>query len=1230
MDNTVNSPTNITDGYLRDPADTFHDFFKTSRCPRDPEIGKSIITQDEQTGEYYFKLDNTTQFKIDRELIDKSRGVFNKMKDDAVTNIEEKIMDIYAGVYPQLLDETTVRFERGNDVINYEMLLKELLTPDEMNAQEYGIGIIIDCGQVKRFEKMLEFPNKIYHNAMDKNIRTYNLIPVCANWDEATKTLKNSYHIDIIPHQGTHDVIIGGTNISFQLKSFQDYNKEFPVQGTAGKLPLDKLNINNVHIAFHNQKGHQFHTILPHVAMKNDVFNFSVTNMCPAVTTNKDDIDTTKYIMLHKLKNVVFVEPEQDKSLKDIKDLLNMSAADRKMLLFNVKRSMDSGQVELVNYLNTNRGKYGIFVHTGMDGNGKATFAQNKSLNILSTEFVQSLIDGQRSPTDIPKKLALEQEYISRAYTAIPEGNTTPLAMIPRIDKYVLYTCDRLCYLKAKLMNVPAVYFFQDKLKVYKGVSKTNAEIFAETLLKYREDVTQVIPSVANMTPETQRQLEVFREQAYNKIENTAAIFANNIEANRNVSENILSAWNIRITSLRTYAENDKSGSTFAEAKKEVIGSLEKVYGDFLNTLNIVIATLFNALENYFNPSDYTNSTAYLRKLGLTEEIYSAVQKVYNKAGLGADTYMSDNMTMKEKIDNIIVTFGLSDKKQTMRAQSSSQSLSTIDDGGVMRYLRTMMNNVASYVKNRFPIYLSDPSKDLEYKRDVYVSEENTNNDVKTIIENASSLRKLQQYHDILFFRRAAEPTTFTAEDTYLKSLATPEASNNDDLVFKPPYATKGKQVITVNVLDTFTPAIVHVCKQLDIDIESILELCVRIFKTPLGKNEIAALDPSYTKNVKWAIDLLEVIDICFKKVRVPSGQEASIIATMRQCANLFNTTALFFMNDLNNMTSYISETLLGVSSPQKPSLEGGGSSSPQIYLTPEQTANYLLSDISPPTGPPIRIPLFMGNSQRAMDVVEDVNHSLSLFRSVFADRITPEGYQAIIDAINNNFEMAINNYETEKNAMQSSYAALHWELPDLYAYYLRYTVVYSFLKYPSVDALISGLYEKMKQQTWNNAKYNVPYPREAKRAKQDDANAPTQLFEDTNGDDNDTTMWIGGEKRKRTSGEYQGPSDIINPEIKEVVAQWLLETLRGSPDKSDAENVDKSMFQQIEGSLLFDTLCLGVHIHKEMVHMPEEGEASSFGGGGVSKTNVKNKLSVMTLKDYFDKYFPVYSRLYY
>jgi hypothetical protein len=180
------------------------------------------------------------------------------------------------------------------------------------------------------------------------------------------------------------------------------------------------------------------------------------------------------------------------------------------------------------------------------------------------------------------------------------------------------------------------------------------------------------------------------------------------------------------------------------------------------------------------------------------------------------------------------------------------------------------------------------------------------------------------------------------------------------------------------------------------------------------------------------------------------------------------------------------------------------------------------------------------------------------------------------------------------------------------------------------VDALISGLYEKMKQQTWNNAKYNVPYPREAKRAKQDDANAPTQLFEDTNGDDNGTTMWIGGEKRKRTSGEYQGPSDIINPEIKEVVAQWLLETLRGSPDKSDAENVDKSMFQQIEGSLLFDTLCLGVHIHKEMVHMPEEGEASSFGGGGVSKTNVKNKLSVMTLKDYFDKYFPVYSRLYY
>jgi hypothetical protein len=135
---------------------------------------------------------------------------------------------------------------------------------------------------------------------------------------------------------------------------------------------------------------------------------------------------------------------------------------------------MDAGQVELTNWLNKSEG-YKLVITEALDG-------KNKKVHSLAASKI-SILDPQTLHDNIVKnKYVVPRPDLEKA--VIQPGTQDGSKLIPRIDKFVLFTCDRLCYLKAKLLKVPAVYVnaTMNQIRVFQGISKPKEEIFVETV----------------------------------------------------------------------------------------------------------------------------------------------------------------------------------------------------------------------------------------------------------------------------------------------------------------------------------------------------------------------------------------------------------------------------------------------------------------------------------------------------------------------------------------------------------------------------------------------------------------------------------------------------------------------------------------------------------------------------------------------------------------------------
>lgn len=473
--------TQTLETYHREPADTIHDFFKTSRCDA-TDFGSKLL--DAQYNFYVEAKEVFSSSNIPRKVRDAFQSLMSEIYTNNISDVEGKTMNIYNVLFPNITEESVDVIKNLKEDELMRLVQDRLLTKEERENQ-IGVGIIIDCGMKGRLLNRFAF--------VDRETQTlksyphmapfYNLLPICANWDEATKVKKRAYCVDIVPTEKLQKIPIYGTNLFFQLHSYMSYHNMLETaSGYQGNLNLQMLDINNLGVTFHDD-NQETTTIIPHSLLKNEFFRLTVKNMCVDVKNyNKDTIPRPEqYLAFDALKHF---EPTTKADYQArMQRLVTKERRDKNNVFFNFKRSMDAGQVELVHWLNHNR-EYNLFVNTAYDDRGGISFAQGKIKGLLTTAYLQDIL---RHPEKL-KESALDpssRDYLTKGFIHVGEDN--PGAVIPKIDKYALVTCDRLCYLKAKLMNVPAIYVAGNIMKVFQVETVEPKEMYERKVGYYHD-----------------------------------------------------------------------------------------------------------------------------------------------------------------------------------------------------------------------------------------------------------------------------------------------------------------------------------------------------------------------------------------------------------------------------------------------------------------------------------------------------------------------------------------------------------------------------------------------------------------------------------------------------------------------------------------------------------------------------------------------------------------------
>ena len=473
---------------LRELADSFHDFSKDRGCENYRGVGTDLI---ELIGNsYIFKVDEITKEHLPDPV--KLKEIYEKLYNEGkLADIENKVVAYYHEKYPELNDDKEC----------YEFTDVANILAETSETSDYGIGIINDYGlsskTTSEYFDDVDFKWEPRSGTKQSDLgkaHYYNLHPICCDWDMAPKTTSKAFNIDIIPKGNiATDLCVYGTNVSFKFDSFESYNKK---NDFIGAIDLKYLNINNIQFNICLQSTEQCNTrLIPHSFLKDKkILNLSVPNMClNAITINrKQDIDIHNFFDPNK-KLPFRIEKVILKDVYDtFKKIFSNDAQNQHKVFYNAKRSMDAGQVELIYELNRSIAsvvtddKYQFIVNCIRNENGNVIFNSDYIKEIVS---VEGLIKILKNPNHLDNKKTTD--YVTKGFI---DGNNMLEKVIPHpLKKFVLFTGDRLCYLKAKLMNVPSVLVTRAGYKVFAGKTRTPDEIIQEFTNKILKNKTNYL-----------------------------------------------------------------------------------------------------------------------------------------------------------------------------------------------------------------------------------------------------------------------------------------------------------------------------------------------------------------------------------------------------------------------------------------------------------------------------------------------------------------------------------------------------------------------------------------------------------------------------------------------------------------------------------------------------------------------------------------------------------------
>ena len=456
---------------VREPIDTAHDFFKTNqdRCKTSNE---SRVIQQKDNG-YTFKISGNESYSLSNLPEGVNRGKVNELLYRFITQrkinkIEDDTISFFESTRPEILDTAEIdlnTWTKDSALKN----LTQILFPGET---DYHVGVIEDCGMKDIFvEKFQTASVPTTTVQSDSGVKYYNTHFLCKDWDEASKTTKKSYTIDIIlKGDAAEDIDIFGSGISFQINPLKNIIEKYPEY--SGAIPLQNLNLNNIKI-------NTLKFVLPQALLKSGSLNLSVSNMCKSVMYPKmRSYDGNEYVDQDNFENFIrkiFINTPNHVYFgflnKEITKIVNIFSKRENHIehniFFNMKRSMDAGQVLLIEWLKNNQDKYDLLVNEARDYNKKVIHSITvKKKHITSSKTLIKLL--KKVPINTTNDI-----QIKTVQNSISGGDNSVLPKKP--DDYVLFTCDRLCYLKAKLCKVSAVFVNTslNKIKVFKGQLST-------------------------------------------------------------------------------------------------------------------------------------------------------------------------------------------------------------------------------------------------------------------------------------------------------------------------------------------------------------------------------------------------------------------------------------------------------------------------------------------------------------------------------------------------------------------------------------------------------------------------------------------------------------------------------------------------------------------------------------------------------------------------------------
>lgn len=601
--------------YIRDAADSPHDFMG-SRCPGIP-IGESIVTPEKflkVTRNYSLPMSNSIQVPSTvKEALFKH---MDNIRNNIVSNIEEKTIDLYLKMYPEIAIEAKMNIAG----MKPEEIKSELATRMLDGIHDTGVGLIIDCGMRSSIASKLTYVRSKDKLENDNGVRFYNINAICSNWDEATKPRARAYYIDIVPMEDEVKVPIGGTNLFFELMSYDNYHRRQEVAGYSGNLTISRLDINNVGVTYIKEKDKTLvkdHTIIPHSLCKNPILDLSVKKMCDVL--KKPNLFQILY-NADKLKAL-----NLDIDAKTLSHIFAEGHINDDNLLFNVKRSMDSGQVELVKWLNDPNNKYNLFVNTAFDESGKESFAHAAIKGLLTTSTLHQLLksyvgsgmetevdddyyDGTEDDAGRKRKISVtlkaeSEDYLRRGFVVV--GKSTKKCVIPSIERFAIVTCDRLCHLKAKILNVPSIYIQGNQLSIFKGgKSLSKKQAYDNIVQNYKKDWTD-----AGLTEENMMK---FRDQLN-------IIIDKEIEKADKLSDRIFK----RFKNLVTRPSGRSGRSNQGKSAEKVVVYIDGVQSTWKETYINVLQRLkkrLDIVDGYF---------AIVKEFATTEEL-NTIRDIFN------------------------------------------------------------------------------------------------------------------------------------------------------------------------------------------------------------------------------------------------------------------------------------------------------------------------------------------------------------------------------------------------------------------------------------------------------------------------------------------------------------------------------------------------------------------------------------------------------------------------